>query len=49
MGGMDEIVTPRLRLVPTPLTTPAQREALARAWDDPEVWRYLGSGEHRRR
>jgi ribosomal-protein-alanine N-acetyltransferase len=45
---MDEICTPRLRLLPTELATPAQREALARAWDDPEVWRYIGSGEHRR-
>lgn len=38
------LVTARLTLLPWSLATEAHHAGLVGAWDDPEVWRYVGSG-----
>ena len=38
------LTTARLTLLPWSLATEAHQDGLVRAWDDPEVWRYVGAG-----
>ena len=37
-------MTARLTLLPWSLATEAHKEGLVTAWNDPEVWRYVGGG-----
>jgi RimJ/RimL family protein N-acetyltransferase len=41
------LTTARLTLLPWSLATDAHKDALVAAWDDPEVWRYVGAGRDR--
>ncbi|NDI49828.1 GNAT family N-acetyltransferase [Goekera deserti] len=38
------LTTARLTLLPWALTTEAHRDGLVTAWDDPEVWHWVGAG-----
>jgi RimJ/RimL family protein N-acetyltransferase len=38
------LTTARLTLLPWSLATEAHKGGLVMAWDDPEVWRYVGGG-----
>ncbi len=38
------LTTERLTLLPYSLATEAHLDGLVAAWDDPEVWRYVGAG-----
>lgn len=38
------LTTARLTLLPWSLATDAHKDGLVTAWDDPEVWRYVGAG-----
>lgn len=45
MTGMPPpLATGRLTLLPYSVVTDAQLDELVAAWDDPEVWRYVGAG-----
>jgi RimJ/RimL family protein N-acetyltransferase len=36
--------TARLTLLPWPVATETHKDGLVTAWDDPDVWRYVGGG-----
>jgi RimJ/RimL family protein N-acetyltransferase len=38
------LTTARLTLVPWSVATEAHKDGLVAAWDDPEVWKYVGAG-----